>query len=199
MNKWKRKSLFLIILIIIGIVMGILFSNILNSADEKLVITKITDYFNNLKEDIPIKYWDNFLSILRNNIVYLIIIWILGLSIIGLLLNNFLLFFKSFIMGFTIGSVINIYLYQGIILGILYIFSVMILNIFIYGMMVSLANDFSIKLFNLLFKGKEYSFKNIIKRYFRISLICIVLLLISSLYETFVMPFVLKLFSFLIK
>lgn len=199
MNKLKKKYLFLLIIIIIGIIMGFIFANIISDNDQKIVYEKITDFFNNLHDDIPIKYGNNLLFSLRNNMIYLILIVIFGLSIVGLVFNNFILFLKSFILGFIMGSIINIYLYSGIILSIIYVFPFMIFNLFIYLIMVSYANDFSLKLFNLLFKKKEYHFPIIIKKYFKSSLICFVMLLISSLYETFITPFTIKLFSFLIR
>ena len=199
MNKIKKKYLFLIIIVIIGVITGFIFANIISNNDQKIVYEKITYFFNNIKEDVHIKYWNNLLFSLNNNIIYLILITIFGLSIIGLFFNNFILFLKSFILGFIASSIINIYLYNGIVLSIIYVFPFMILNLFTYLIMISYANDFSVKLFYLLFKKKEYNFHIIIKKYFAVSLICLVLLLVSSLYETFITPFVLKLFSFLIK
>ena len=199
MNKIKKKYLFLIIIVIIGVITGFIFANIISNNDQKIVYEKITYFFNNIKEDVHIKYWNNLLFSLKNNIIYLILITIFGLSIIGLFFNNFILFLKSFILGFIASSIINIYLYNGIVLSIIYVFPFMILNLFTYLIMISYANDFSVKLFYLLFKKKEYHFHIIIKKYFAVSLICLVLLLVSSLYETFITPFVLKLFSFLIK
>ena len=97
MSKLKKKYMFLLIIAILGIVIGIIFSNILSAPDEKLVYTKLTTFFNNLKDDIKIDYWKNLLEILKNNFLYLGCILIFGISIIGLVLNNFILFFKSFI------------------------------------------------------------------------------------------------------
>ncbi len=199
MDKLKKKYLFLLIIIIIGIIMGFLFANILSSSDQKIVFEKISSYFNNLKNDIMIDYGRNLFVSIKNNIIYLILIVVFGLSIIGLLFNNFILFLKSFILGFSFGSIINIYLYRGIILGFIYVFPIMIFNILIYAVMISRANDFSIKLYNVLFKKKEYQFANIIKNYFKLAGISLILLLLSSVYETFITPFTIKLFSFLIK
>ena len=199
MEKFKKKYMYLIIIIIIGIIVGILFSNILSTEDNKLVTNKITEYFNNLKNDVPINYLKNLLSSLKNNLLYIGIIWILGLSVIGLLFNNFILFFKSFVLGFSIGSIINIYLYNGLILSFLYVFPSLIINIIVLLIMTYFANDFSMKLFNLLFRKKEIKFSLIIKRYSKILLCLSIILIISSLIETFIMPFSIKLFSFLIK
>lgn len=199
MEKLKKKYMFLIIIVIIGIITGILFSNILSTEDNRLVTSKIGEYFNNLKNDIPINYLKNLITSLKNNLLYIGIIWILGLSIIGLLFNNFILFFKSFILGFSIGSIINIYLYNGLILSFLYVFPSLLINIIVFLIMTYFANDIGIKLFNLLFKKKEIKFSLIIKRYSKILLYLSIVLVISSLIETFIMPFMIKLFSFLIK
>ena len=179
--------------------MGLLFANILSNDDQTLVFNKLTTYFNNLKNDVPILYMNNLLSSIKNNLIYLIIIWFLGLSIIGLLLNNFILFFKSFILGFSIGSIINIYLYNGIILSIIYIFPSLIINLIIYLIMIYYANNFSLQLFNLIFKKKDYALRYSIKKYSKVLIFCAVILIISSLLETFLTPFLIKLFSFLIK
>ena len=199
MTKLKKKYLFLIIIVIIGFIMGILFSNILNAEDTKLVNTKITQYFNNLAKDVPINYLDNLFSSIKNNILYLVTIWILGLSIIGLVLNNFILFFKSFIIGFSVGSIINIYFYSGIVLSFFYIFPAFLINLFILTIMTYYANDFSLKLFNTIFRKENIKFNLLIKKYIKILGIFTIILLASSIIETFINPFFLKLFTFLIK
>lgn len=199
MERLKKKYLFLIIIVIIGIIVGILFSNILSTNDSKLVTNKITEYFNNLRDDVPIDYFKNLIVSFKNNLLYIVIIWMLGLSIIGLLFNNFILFFKSFILGFSIGSIINIYLYSGLVLSFLYIFPAHILNLIILLIMVYHANTFSLKLFNLIFRKNEIDFSLYIKKYGKILLYLSVFLIVSSIIETFIMPFAIKLFSFLIK
>ena len=191
--------MFLLIIAILGIVIGIIFSNILSAPDEKLVYTKLTTFFNNLKDDVKIDYWKNLLEILKNNFLYLGCILIFGISIIGLVLNNFILFFKSFILGFSIGGIISIYLYQGLILSFVYVFPSLIINLLLYLIAVYYANMFSLNLFDVLFRKKSFNFPPFIKRYFKIFGILACLLFISSLLETFLTPFLLKLFSFLIK
>ena len=199
MDKLKKHYLFLFIIVIVGIIIGVIFSNILNIEDEKLVYTKITTYFNNLKNDVPINYMSNLITNIKNNLITIIIIWILGLSIIGLLFNNFILFFKGFILGFTIGSIINIYLYSGIILSIVYLFPAVLFNTLLFLITTYYANIFSLKLFDIIFRKKEYKFGLLIKKYSKLLCVFMILLIISSIYETFITPFFIKLFSFLIK
>ena len=199
MDKLKKKYLYLLIIVMVGIIVGIIFSNILSNDDSKLVYSKVTTFFNNIKNDVPINYFQNFINSLKNNYFYLIIIWILGLSIIGLIINNFILFFKSFILGFSIGSIINIYFYSGIILSFFYVFPAILINLFIFILMCYYANNCSLKLFDVLFRKKDYKFHDLIIKYLKILGVFFIILTISSLIETFIMPFFIKLFSFLIK
>ena len=199
MDKLKKKYLYLLIIVMVGIIVGIVFSNILSNEDNKIVYTKVTTYFNNIKNDVSINYFKNLINSLKNNYFYLFGIWILGLSIIGLIINNFILFFKSFILGFSIGSIINIYFYSGLVLSFFYVFPAIIVNILVFMIMTFYANNFSLKLFDILFRKKEYKFNNYIIKYLKILGIFLIILTISSLIETFIMPFFIKLFSFLIK
>lgn len=198
MDKEKKKYIFLISITVIGIIIGVIFSNILSDNDKILVEEKLTTFFINIKNNKDINYLSNFLNSFLNNTGTLLLIWILGLSIIGLILNNFILIFKSFVVGFGIGSIINIYLYKGIIGAILYIFPHILINFFVFIILIYYANNFSIKLFKSLFLKKEFKFNEIMKKYFKILLYGFILLLISSLLETFLSPFIIKLFTFMI-
>lgn len=199
MAKLKKKYIFLFIIVIIGFLGGILFSNILNNNDTKLVTTKISEYFNNLARDVEINYFKNLFVSIKNNLLYLGIIWILGLSIIGLLFNNFIVFFKSFILGFSVGSIINIYFYSGLVLSFFYIFPSLLINLFVFLIMTYYANDISLKLFDVIFRKKDIKFNIIIKKYIKILGVLSIILVVSSIIEAFIMPFFLKLFTFLIK
>lgn len=198
MSLEKKKYLFLIGILVVGIIFGIIFSNILNDNDQILVEDKLTAYFLNIKNNKELDYFNNFTNSFSNNIFFLCLIWILGLSIIGLVLNVFILFFKGFTTGFAIGSIINVYLYKGIVGSVLYIFPHILINLFVYIVLVYYANNFSIKLFKTLFLKKEIKYNDIVKKYSKILLYAFILLLISSIIETFLAPFIMKLFTFLI-
>lgn len=198
MDKAKKKYIFLLTITIIGIIMGIIFSNILSNNDEKLVIDKLTTYFQNIKNGNQINYLETFLNSIKGNGIILILIWVFGISIIGIIFNVFILFFKSFALGFSVGSIINIYLYKGIILSIVYVFPHYIFNIILILLLIYYANNLSIKLFSLLFMKREIKFNEIMRRYFKILGVCSVGFVISSLIETFFSPFFIKLFTFLI-
>lgn len=199
MEKEKKKYLFIISIAVIGIFVGIVFANVINKADKVLVEDKLTTYFLNIKDNKNINYFGNLLNSFLNNNLYLIIIWLLGLSIIGIVLNNFIIFFKSFVIGFSIGSIINVYLYKGIIGALIYIFPHHIINILVYVVLIYHANNFSIKLFKTLFLKQDNKIKELMPKYFKILLYCFIALSISALLETFLSPFIIKFWTFTIK
>ena len=199
MEKEKKKYLFIISIVVIGIFIGIVFANVINKADKILVEDKLTTYFLNIKDNKNINYFGNLLNSFLNNNLYLIIIWLLGLSIIGIVLNNFIIFFKSFVIGFSIGSIINVYLYKGIIGALIYIFPHHIVNILVYVVLIYHANNFSIKLFKTLFLKQDNKIKELMPKYLKILLYCFIALSISALLETFLSPFIIKFWTFTIK
>lgn len=199
MEKEKKKYLFIISIVVIGIFIGIVFANVINKADKILVKDKLTTYFLNIKDNKNINYFGNLLNSFLNNNLYLIIIWLLGLSIIGIVLNNFIIFFKSFVIGFSIGSIINVYLYKGIIGALIYIFPHHIINILVYVVLIYHANNFSIKLFKTLFLKQDNKIKELMPKYLKILLYCFIALSISALLETFLSPFIIKFWTFTIK
>lgn len=199
MEKEKKKYLFIISIAVIGIFVGIVFANVINKADKVLVEDKLTTYFLNIKDNKNINYFGNLLNSFLNNNLYLIIIWLLGLSIIGIVLNNFIIFFKSFVIGFSIGSIINVYLYKGIIGALIYIFPHHIINILVYIVLIYHANNFSIKLFKTLFLKQDNKIKELMPKYLKILLYCFIALSISAILETFLSPFIIKFWTFTIK
>ena len=199
LKKEKYKYIFLITIIIIGIISGIILSNVLSYNDKKEISIKIRDYLLNLKEGNNLNYLANFFNSLKTNYFYYLLIIIFSFSIIGIFLNPFLLYIKSIIIGFTLGIMINIYGYTGIILGIFSIFPHQIFNLIIYMVISYYGMILSIKLFRLLFFKEQFNIITFRKKYIKIMILGIILLLVSSIYETFLGDLILKLFTFMIK
>ena len=95
LKKNKYKYLFLITIIILGFLSGIVLANILSYNDKKEVGEIVETYFLNLKNNESINYIGNFLNNLGVNFFYLLLLFIFGISIIGIVLNPFILYFKS--------------------------------------------------------------------------------------------------------
>lgn len=198
LKKNKYKYLFLITIIILGFLSGIVLANILSYNDKKEVGEIVETYFLNLKNNEGINYIGNFLNNLGVNFFYLLLLFIFGISIIGIVLNPFILYFKSLITGFSVGIIISLYSFKGILGGILYLFPTQLLNLLIYMLVSFYGINLSIRLFKVLFLRKNINNNEFMKKYFQVLLFSSIVLLISTLYETFLADFVMKFFTLFI-
>ena len=111
----------------------------------------------------------------------------------------FLFFTKSFILGFSISSIILNYKLKGCLLSFIYIFPHHIINIFLLILLVIYAFAFSIKIINALFNKQTIDFKLITNKYLTVLVITIIGILITSLIEVFITPLIIKLLLPIIK
>src|SRR5574344_1445059 len=118
-NIRKNKLLIKLILItIISILLGILFMAIIKENNKVLVKDNLKLYFASLHK---LNYLKALLTCSTSNTIYIIIIWLLGISIIGIPIIIIMLLFKGFILGFSISSILYFYKFKGILICLIYI------------------------------------------------------------------------------
>lgn len=191
-KKLKEKKLFIIIFIVtvISFIIGILLISILSGNNKSLIVKSLNNFFISIKEN-KLNQSALLYKTLTNNIIINLIIWILGISIIGIPIVISILSFKSLTFGFTISSLIYTYKFNGIIKSIIYIIPNLI-NLFIIFVLSYYSISFSLVLFNYLFRKKEYNKRIIVNRYLKLLLISLLLLILTAVLESFVIP---KLFN----
>ena len=196
MNKAKKKvnKLLLILLIstIISFILGCLFISIVDNNGRSLIKESINSYFDGIF-DGKTNYINGLYTILPRNIFTNIIIWLVGISIIGIIIVSCLLLFKSFLVGFSLSSIIYTYGFKGILISIIYMISEVI-NLFIIFLLTYYSISFSILLFNYLFRKKDYNRRIIMKRYIKIFIICLGITILNSLISIFLIPNLLRFF-----
>lgn len=194
----KKIIYFLFGLSIIGLIMGSFFTTILSSSDKSLTQEYISNFMNNI-----ISKNTNYISVLINsffsNSSFILLIWLLGISIIGIPIVLFMFFSKIFIVSFSVSSFILTYKFKGLLLAFFYVFPSHIFSLIIYLLVSLYSIKMSVNLIHSIFKKKEVNLKKFIKRYLIILGIGIIGIVISSLYETFVVPFILSKLAFLVK
>lgn len=188
----KKINFFVISIIILGVTFGAVFTNIIGFNDKTLVIDKIKIFIDNINSGAI----DSFLAFKNGisiNLIYVILIWILGMTCIGVLFNIFLLFTKSFIFGFSIASFILTYSYKGIILSLLYLLFGQLLNMVVIMLLTIYSIMFSSKIFKLIFKNQgNHDILKFFKNYLLILMVAIIISLISALLEAFILPALIK-------
>lgn len=187
----KENKLFttLLIITILSILLGILFPAILTTDNKELIKTSITAYFTAIDNN-KIEYIKSLITILSNNIFVTISIWLLGISIIGIIIIIIEVFIKGFIVGFSLTSILVTYGIKGILIGIIYTIS-NILSLLVTFLLSYYAISFSIMIYKTIFKKKNYPKEIIVKRYIKIGLLALLSSIVISLIEVFIIPKVL--------
>ena len=193
--KYDKKIMtFLNVIAVVGIIAGSIFMIILSKNDKETVLNSIKDFFDKL---INNKF--NFVGTLKNtvisNFLFSLIIWVIGISVIGVLIVIFIIFYKSFTLGFTISSIIYTYSIKGTLLALIYVFPHMIINLLVLLYLSSYSIKLSIILIKSILKKDNLNFKAFINNYSKVFLISMLFLIATSLYESFISPIILRYFA----
>ena len=174
-NGIKKRKIFLIIciIILISIIIGILYLAMLNKEGKEIVFNTINTYFKDLNSSKAIN--NNLVNVLKNNIILFLIL-------------------KGFSLGFSISSFIYVFKFKGIYIGLVYLLP-SIFNLLIYLILGFFAINYSIYLYKYLFKNAAINLSLLMKKYLKVLVLSLILLIISSVIEVFLIPNVLKLFT----
>ena len=188
----KSINYFVIIVLFLGIILGAIFSTIISINDKNLVIEKVKLFIDNINNN-SLDHLLVFKNSIGINFLYIFLIWILGMSLIGIVINILLLFIKSFIFSFSIATVILTYGYKGIILSSIYLIFGQLLNLICVLILTIYSIMFTIKLFKtILRKNTNNELLIFLKNYLLILIFTIILSIVSSLSESFILPALIK-------
>lgn len=189
----KKLLVFLITLGVIGIITGSIFNVMLNETDKTLVSGYITNFFKNISNNTL----DNVFAIkngLTSEFSYVLIIWLLGISVIGIPIILFMYFSEFFVLGFSISGIISNYGFKGCLLSLSYIFPHKIINVIVYTLLTLFTLKVSGKILYTIIRREKLDFKVVLNKYLLILLISIGIVVLTTLFEVFVTPIIIKLF-----
>ena len=187
----KKLSYCITIITIIGILAGALFITILKETDKEAITNSLNTFFDNIINN-NLNYKLSLKSGIITNTILVVSIWIFAISIIGIPVILFLYFIKVFGLGLTLSALIYNYKTKGIIYALIYIFPHNIINVLILAILSINSIKYSFKVSNSYFKKESIDFKPILDKHKYILLISIITILITSLYNTYIMPYLLK-------
>lgn len=186
----KKINFFVVTTLLFGIISGSIFLIILNDADKNNAILQIQTFisnvnYNKINNGLALK---NSLII---NYIFVLLIWGLGLSIIGVILNIFLTYIKGFIIGFSVSSIFLTYKYKGILMAILYIFPHQVINIIVVAVLTIYSIMFANNLLGIIINKKAKK-NSMLKKYVIILIFCVIASFVSSILEVYLFPNILK-------
>ena len=188
----KNTIIFLSIIGIIGIIVGTILNIALNEEDTKLVSDFLNNFIYNIQNN-NLDYKGSFINCLIANLGYIITIWLLGISVIGLPIILFIYFSKTFILGFSVASIIANYKLKGCLLAFSYVFPHMIINIFVYIILTMYSLSLCLKIIQIIIKKQTLDFKFVMNKYFKILIFSIITIIITAVIEIFLTPTIMKL------
>lgn len=188
----KRINLFVIFILVLGIISGSIFLMAIKDNDKSLVIEQINNFILNISNN-KIDNFMAFKNAIYENYIFIFLIWILGMSMIGIIVNIFLVYFKGFIYGFTLSSFYIVFGYKGLLLSLIYVCPTIIINLFITMVLGVYSILFTSYLWKVIFShDRNTGIKRFIKKYLVILGILLVLGLISSICESYLIPAMIK-------
>ena len=183
----KNLFIFLLVIVMVGLASGSVFVTILNNDDKLMVSEYLNNFLTNLNGN-NLNYSGATLNTLIFTVGAAILIWLLGISVIGFALILIFLFIKAFSLGFSVASIIVNFNFKGVLIALSYTIPHHVINMMIYILISSYALVLSYKLISSFTKKKSFNFKDIFNRYSFILLFSVIILFISSLYEVYGAP-----------
>lgn len=193
----SKKIIILVVFIvfILGLLFGSIYITLLSNSNKKVVLDSVNNYYSNFNKISITDKFNIFKNELSSNLIYYIIMWLLGLSIIGLPIIIFMVFMRFFVTGFNISSLFACYKLKGLKYVLVYLVPSNIILLLLSIFLGIYSVNISIRLATNIIKKKTINFGTFMGKYFFILLISILVVVITSLYDSFVSPFFYNLFT----
>lgn len=183
----KNLFVFLLVIVIVGITTGAIFTAIISSSDKELVVSYLNTFFDNIASG-KLDYTSSFINALILTVGLAILIWLLGVSVIGFIVVIIILFLKSFVIGFSVGSIIATFKLKGVLMAFIYCFPHHVINILVFMLLSAFALIMSFRIINSITSKKPIDFKHYMNRYLTVLVFSIIILIVTSFYEIYILP-----------
>ncbi len=184
---------FTMVLIFIGIFFGAIIVNSLSIDQKNDLYLYLSRFFSQLSNEPMMSSSDLFQQSFMHYLKYIGLIWILGVSVIGLPIILILLFLKGVVIGFTVGFLVSQMGFKGFFLAFVSVLPQNLILLPTFLMIGVAAISFSLKMVRMhLTKSKSEPFVPLLARYSITMLVIIVLILFSSSVEAYISPFLMK-------
>ncbi|TWH48959.1 stage II sporulation protein M [Sporomusa sp. KB1] len=191
---------FMILIFVIGIVIGAMAVKTLPDEQKIELVGYLRVFFQGLTEQPSgIGTTQSLLtSVIGNNSRLIGIMWLLGFTIVGIPFVLFMVCLRGFVIGFTVGFLVNEYVMKGLLFAI-----VAVLPHNFLAVPAILATGVAATTFSLmLVRRKHHSKDNLLYNSIAYSVFCLAMLVImlgAALIEVFVSPVFMKLVAHLIR
>jgi stage II sporulation protein M len=176
-----------------GVIFGAIVVNSMSITQKEDLFYYLSQFFGQISNGKVADNNDLFMQSFLHNSKFIGLMWILGISIIGLPVILILLFIKGMVVGFTVGFLVNQMGMKGFLLAFVSILPQNLITIPIFIMMAAFSVIFSMRMIKKQFM-KKYAQPVLpyFKKYIFALLISIVFISAASGIEAFLSPWLMK-------
>ncbi|MBO8176679.1 stage II sporulation protein M [Aeribacillus pallidus] len=194
MNEHAAIYVFVMILFFMGILFGAIVVNSLSFSQKEDLFYYLNEFFGQVSDGKVAASEDLFRLSFLHNAKYLGLMWMLGISIIGLPIILILLFLKGLVVGFSVGFLVHQMGWKGFMLSFATVLpqNLFIIPLFIF--MSAVAVGFSLQLIKKIVQRPSYSisFFPLFVKYVFCLIIAFVGITLASSIEAYLSPALMK-------
>ncbi|MBT2686973.1 stage II sporulation protein M [Bacillus sp. ISL-47] len=185
--------LFVIVLFLMGVIFGAIVVNSLSFTQKEDLFYYLSQFFGQVSDGQVGAAKDLFKQSFFHNTKFIGLMWILGISIIGLPVILILLFMKGMVVGFTVGFLVNKMGWEGFLLSFVSVLPQNLIIIPVFILAATLAVSFSLKMIRRQFMKKVgQPIMPLFGRYMITFAVAILFLIAAAGVEAFISPVLMK-------
>jgi len=154
LREYSSIYLFVVVLFLMGVIFGAVIVNSLSFTQKEDLFYYLSQFFGQAAKGEVNAARDLFLQSFFHNSKFIGLIWILGISIIGLPIILIMLFIKGVTVGFTVGFLVNQMEWNGFLLSFVSILPQNLIIIPVFIIMAALSVMFSLRMIRNQFMKK---------------------------------------------
>lgn len=197
LDYFKKNIVLYVIIILLfigGTICGSIAVNMMSDVQIQAILNFINGFFANIK-NINVDSATIFYISISNNLKTAVILCILGLTIIGLPLIPVLIFFRGFVLGYTVGFFIGSMGIKGILFSLL---SILPQNVLIIPSIISIgvaAMTLSLTIVRSRLWHYVEDYSRLLFGYFLFNLTFCIILMLAGLIEGYISPVFIRLLT----
>lgn len=185
--------LFVFVLFVMGVIFGAIVVNSMNMTQKEDLFYYLNLFFGQVTDGSIADSTEMFQQSFYHNLKYLGLMWVLGISIIGLPIILIMLFLKGMVVGFTVGFLVNQMEWSGFLLSFVSVLPQNLILIPAFIITSSTAIMFSLKLIRqIFFKRMQETPFQLFTKYALVFVCILVLSCLAAIFEGYASPHLMK-------
>ncbi|MGJ7911980.1 stage II sporulation protein M [Neobacillus sp. LXY-1] len=192
-REYSSIFLFIVVLFLMGVIFGAIVVNSMSFTQKENLFYYLSQFFGQVSNGEVADNSDIFVQSFLHNSKFIGLMWVLGISIIGLPIILILLFLKGMVVGFTVGFLVSQMGWKGFGLAVASIMPQNLVIIPIFILMSAFSVIFSMRMIKKQFM-KKYAqpILPFFKGYVVALVAALVFISVASGLEAYVSPWLMK-------